>query len=167
MILAIGAVPAFAAAGADAAAPPPGEYLARLAARRVTIISLRGAATLTLYGEKAGTFAVAVAFVPPGRARLEVSGPLGGAALIVTAAGGELLADDAASQGGFDSGQDVETVQVDCASGQFFARQLGLLTALHRIIGTRAPHDRDPLSFGQLEPIAHQLQRRSAGHGVR
>ncbi len=97
MFAALAAAAAFAGE-AGAPATPAADCLARLAARRDSISSLQGTATLTVYGAAAGTFTVAFAYVPPARGRLEVSGPLGGAALVVTVADGKLLAYDNATR---------------------------------------------------------------------
>jgi outer membrane lipoprotein-sorting protein len=53
--------------------------------------AFRGTAVLKAYGETEGTFAVAFAYVPPDRARLEASTPLTGTLLVVTARGDDVL----------------------------------------------------------------------------
>ncbi len=59
---------------------------------RGSLASYRGTATLRAYGDVEGSFNAAFARELPDRGRLEMSTPLTGTALVVTAAGGELLA---------------------------------------------------------------------------
>ncbi|MEE9455619.1 MAG: hypothetical protein V3W11_00535 [bacterium] len=59
---------------------------------RGSLASYRGTATLRAYGDVEGSFNAAFARALPDRGRLELSTPLTGTALVVTAAGGELLA---------------------------------------------------------------------------
>ena len=96
--------PAAPAAAEDA--PPEGaelsarDYLALLRARGEAVASFRGTAALKAYGATEGTFNVAFAYVPPDRGRLEISTPLTGTVLVITARGDETLlyypADDVA-----------------------------------------------------------------------
>lgn len=97
-------VPAAPAAAEDA--PPPGaelsagDYLALLKEHGEAVASFRGTAALKAYGATEGTFNVAFAYVPPDRGRLEISTPLTGTVLVITARGDEMLlyypADDTA-----------------------------------------------------------------------
>jgi outer membrane lipoprotein-sorting protein len=73
-----------------AAELPAADYLALLKAQG-DAPSFRGTATMKAYGETEGTFAVAFAYVPPDRARLEASTPLTGTLLVVTARGDDVL----------------------------------------------------------------------------
>ena len=88
------AAPAVLAAGE---APPPALDLgaaddrALLTAQGEAAVSFRGTASMTAYGETEGTFAAAFAYVPPDRGRLEVSTPLTGTLLVVTARGDDVL----------------------------------------------------------------------------
>jgi outer membrane lipoprotein-sorting protein len=76
-------------------APPPapaaGDYLARLEAYNEAVATLRGTAAFKAYGAMEGNFNAAFAYVRPDRGRLEISTPLGGTALVITARGDEML----------------------------------------------------------------------------
>ena len=94
------------AAPAAAKEPPPAaelsaaDYLAVLKAQGEAVASFRGTAAMKAYGATEGTFNVAFAYVPPDRGRLEISTPLTGTVLVITARGDETLlyypADDVA-----------------------------------------------------------------------
>jgi len=91
------AIIAAAAQGQPPAAPetePPAaaQYLQEIKSNLGPLASYRGTATLRAYGDVEGTFNAAFARAQPDRGRLEVSSPLTGTALVVTAAAGELLA---------------------------------------------------------------------------
>jgi outer membrane biogenesis lipoprotein LolB len=77
---------------------PPGtepsaaaRYVQQIEGNLGPLASYRGTATLRAYGDVEGTFNAAFARAQPDRGRLEVSSPLTGTALVVTAAAGELL----------------------------------------------------------------------------
>jgi hypothetical protein len=92
--------PLIKAATAPAQPPPPpatepaaaARYLEEIESGRGALASYRGTATLRAYGDVEGTFNAAFARALPDRGRLEMSTPLTGTALVITAAGGELLA---------------------------------------------------------------------------
>ncbi len=94
----LGAAAFFTAAAAQTPAALEGEkgapasLLEEIEAGRALPPSYRGTATLRAYGDAEGTFAAAFARAQPDRGRLEMTTPLTGTALVVTAAGGELLA---------------------------------------------------------------------------
>jgi outer membrane biogenesis lipoprotein LolB len=67
------------------------ECLALLRARAEAVTAFRGTAALKAYGAREGTFNLAFAYVPPGQGRLELSTPLTGTVLVVTARGDEML----------------------------------------------------------------------------
>jgi hypothetical protein len=94
----LGAASSYNAAAAQTPSPSNGEerasvsLLEEIEAARALPASYRGTATLRAYGDAEGTFGAAFARAQPDRGRLEMSTPLTGTALVVTAAGGELLA---------------------------------------------------------------------------
>lgn len=94
---ALSAIIAAAAQGQPPAAPeteppPAAQYLQEIESNLGPLASYRGTATLRAYGDVEGTFNAAFARAQPDRGRLEMSSPLTGTALVVTAAAGELLA---------------------------------------------------------------------------
>ncbi len=78
----------------NAAAPnlPAAYYLDEIEGQRGVVASYRGTAALRAYGAVEGSYNAAFGRVLPDRSRLEISTPLTGTALIVTAEGGRLLA---------------------------------------------------------------------------
>lgn len=79
--------PSAPAAGELAAA----DYVALLKGRGEAVTSFRGTAAMKAYGATEGSFAAAFAYVPPDRGRLELSTPLTGTLLVVTAQGDDVL----------------------------------------------------------------------------
>lgn len=67
-------------------------YLDEIERQRAAVTSYRGTATLRVYGEVEGFYNAAFGRVLPDRSRLEISTPLTGTALVVTAEAGRLLA---------------------------------------------------------------------------
>lgn len=76
----------------DGGGPAPVSLLEEIEAGRALPASYRGTATLRAYADAEGTFGAAFARAQPDLGRLEMSTPLTGTALVITAAGGELLA---------------------------------------------------------------------------
>ncbi len=88
-----------AAAWATVPVPPTDNtsaaaYLARLASRNPGLAGFRGRATLTVYGEGEGNYAVTFGRAFPDKSRLEIEGPLGGTALVVTTSAGDAMCHD-------------------------------------------------------------------------
>lgn len=67
-------------------------YLEEIGRQRDAVTSYRGTANLRVYGEVEGSYNAAFGRVLPDRSRLEISAPLTGTALVVTARAGRLLA---------------------------------------------------------------------------
>ena len=70
---------------------PADDWLAHFKEAEEAATSLRGTATMKAYGATEGTFNAAFAYAPPERARLEISTPLTGTLLILTARGADVL----------------------------------------------------------------------------
>ncbi len=67
------------------------DYSALLEGQREAVTSFRGSATVKLYGSREGTFNVAFGRVLPDRSRLELSAPLAGTLLVLTAQAEDFL----------------------------------------------------------------------------
>jgi hypothetical protein len=86
------AAPAQPPSPSEGGEPAPASLLEEIEAGRALPGSYRGTATLRAYGDAEGMFGAAFARAQPDRGRLEMTTPLTGTALVVTAASGELLA---------------------------------------------------------------------------
>jgi len=84
-----------APAAAEEAPPvaelPAADYVALLKAQGEAVGAFRGTAAMKAYGATEGNFAAAFAYAPPDRGRLELSTPLTGTLLVVTARGADML----------------------------------------------------------------------------
>ena len=139
------------AAAAQPPAPPGSErsatarYLQELEADRGPLASFRGTATLRAYGDVEGIFNAAFARAQPDRGRLEMSTPLTGTALVITAAAGEMLA--------YYPGDEIAVVSPDDARSipALAARAGGGLSDSLDLLAGRPPLYAEEVAAGNVE----------------